>query len=234
MADTVKICVHFKAMDEVGKSGDELYYCKPRDLVLGDGAKVCLVCTEYEEGDEEYDEDVLKDIENYLKGKRRRHRKRWSRRRKKKKKTTTKKAPKKKEEREEEEELDEDIEEEEELDEDIEEEDEEIDEEEDEIEPEEKTTKKKGKLPKLEPVEVSVDIELDEDEQEVLNLIASKGDEGILQPRLTMETGLSSGVLSKIVNKLKDAGIVSKEKTKAESPKSKRVSVMNKVTYIGD
>lgn len=228
MADTVKICVHFKAMDEVGKSGDELYYCKPRDLVLGDGAKVCLVCTEYEEGDEEYDEDVLKDIENYLKGKRRRHRKRWSRRRKKKKKTTTKKAPKKKEEEEEEEE---------ELDEEIDEEDEEIDEEEeeeDEIEPEDKTTKKKEKLPKLEPVEVSVDIELDEDEQEVLNLIASKGDEGILQPRLTMETGLSSGVLSKIVNKLKDAKIVSKEKTKAESPKSKRISVMNKVTYIGD
>ncbi|MHA1370846.1 MAG: hypothetical protein ACTSRA_14180, partial [Promethearchaeota archaeon] len=93
MSEKVKICVHFKKMNKVGYSGQELYECKPRGLVLGEAAKICFVCDLYEEGSEYYDDNIKTEIIDYLNGKRKRKPKKWA---KKKKMTTTTKGTKRK------------------------------------------------------------------------------------------------------------------------------------------
>ncbi|MFX0101194.1 MAG: helix-turn-helix transcriptional regulator [Candidatus Hodarchaeota archaeon] len=234
MSDIEKRCAYLKKSDMVGNSGQLLYICEGRDDVdtLGITAKVCFVCDDYRSGKEIYDEKIRQEIVDHLSGKRKRQAKRWTKKRK----TTTKTTRKKKKDEDEEEEEEEEEEEADvgdDVEEDAEEEEEDVeDEDEEEVVKEKKKTapKKKAatkkkptttKAPAPEPE--SVEIEFTDDDNEILNVIKSKGKEGITQLDLKNEVNMPSSKISKILNKLSSSGHIIKEKAKVKNEKTNRI-----------
>ncbi|MHA1791133.1 MAG: helix-turn-helix transcriptional regulator [Promethearchaeota archaeon] len=240
MSESEKLCVFFKALNEKGFSGQNLYYCEERDLVLGERAKVCLVCDDYKPGKEDYDPEIYQEIIDYLSGKRKRQTKRWTKKKQKKKATSKKKKNEIEEEEEEEEE--------EESEEEGEDEDETEDEDEEDENVEKKKTRKKKtatkkkstttgkkkttkKKTKSKKVEVKKFV-LEGDKKVIYDLIKEKGTEGLLQIELKNKIKMPSGKVSNIINELKDEGLIEKEKVKHINSKNKRPIYTNLLKAI--
>ncbi len=67
-----KYCVHFKDSGKIGNSGQPIFTCEPRELVLGEDAKICFVCDQYKSGKRDYEIEVREDIVDWLEGRRKR------------------------------------------------------------------------------------------------------------------------------------------------------------------
>jgi hypothetical protein len=82
-------------------------------------------------------------------------------------------------------------------------------------------TKKPASKEPTKSAKPAKEVALDKEDTELLDLIKSKGDAGIIQMNLKDESKLPSSKISKIVLKLKDAGLIVKEKTKVKDDKGK-------------
>ncbi|MEX2715392.1 MAG: hypothetical protein Q6370_003715, partial [Candidatus Sigynarchaeota archaeon] len=67
------------------------------------------------------------------------------------------------------------------------------------------------------------EIALEKDDLELYELIKSKGDEGIIQMNIKDESKLPPSKISKIILKLKNAGLIVKENTKIKDAKGKSI-----------
>lgn len=249
MSEIDKVCIHFKDMKKAGNSGQPLYHCEARDLVLGESAKVCFVCDEYKPSKNEFDPEIRQDIIDYLSGKRKRQTKRWG-------KTkgagtskgTTKRTRKDEYDEDDEEDTDmeteaDDVDSDELESDDGEAEESESDEiEGDELEGEEeeeeeeetgeakpkkpvkapaKPTSKTASKPAKKPAKASEDT-LSDDAQEILAILKARGAEGILQSDLKNETDLASAKVTKALNELKAAGMLVKEPAKVADKRGRQ------------
>jgi cobalamin biosynthesis protein CobT len=67
------------------------------------------------------------------------------------------------------------------------------------------------------------EVALEKEDLELYELIKSKGDEGIIQMNIKDESKLPSSKISKVILKLKDAGLIGKEMAKVKDEKGKSI-----------